>query len=95
MDNRFDEHLLSTTEDLAAPLITGTTDSLRFLGWASLVLSLLWVWGFGALLGFGVGLIGVLARNRVTVSPPPGLRLCYAGMVLGLVGIGVAVALYV
>jgi hypothetical protein len=67
MDNPFNEYLLGTTDEVAQGLIQGTTTTLRSFGWSSIVLSLVWGWGFASLFGFGLGLIGVLERNRVTV----------------------------
>jgi hypothetical protein len=93
-DNRFDEHTLVTAREVGAPLVTGTTKSLRLLGWLSFVSSLLWLGGIGSMLGVAWGLIGVFARGRVTEWPVRGLRLCIAGVVLGCLGLIAAIALY-
>jgi hypothetical protein len=90
-DNPFDQQYLVTAKEVGGPMVTGSTDSLRLLGWCSVVLSVLWIWGLGSFVGATLGLIGVLARGRVTVDPPPGLRLCVAGLVLGLIGLAAAI----
>ena len=93
-DNRFDEYALVTAKEVGAPLVTGTTTSLRLLGWVSLILSLLWIYGLGSILGAVFGLTGVLSRGRVVVWPAPGLRLCIAGLTLGLIGCLLTLVLY-
>lgn len=85
-DNRFDEYTLVTSKEVGGPMVTGAIDSLRFIGWTSLILSILWLGGIGSAAGAVFGLIGVLVRGRVTVWPVPGLRLCVAGLVIGVAG---------
>jgi hypothetical protein len=89
-----DRYTLAIAREVGRPLITGTTNSLRLLGWLSLLSSLFWCYGLGSLIGFCVGLIGVLERNRVTTYPVRGLRLCVVGMALGLFGLVYAVVVY-
>jgi uncharacterized protein (DUF2062 family) len=54
-DNRFDEYLLGTTNDVAEGMATGGIDSVRPLGIGSIVLALLWGWGLGSVLAIGAG----------------------------------------
>ena len=93
-DNPFNEYSLVTAKEVGGPMVTGTTTSLRHLGWASIVFSVLWIGGAGSFVGATFGLVGILSRGRVTTWPIPGLRLCVAGLVLGVLGIVAAAALY-
>ena len=94
-DNRFDEHLLVTQREVGADLSRTPWRSLRLFGWASLFSGLLWLWGLGSVFAIGFGLIGIVGRHQVAAEtyPPPGLRLCVAGVVLGAVGLAAAIAL--
>ena len=92
-DNRFDEYLLGTSREVADPLVNGTVESLRTLGTASIVLAVLWVYGFGSLLAIGMASIGLMLRKRAAVDPLPGVRLTVVGLVLGIVGLVAALAL--
>ena len=89
MDNPFNESLLSAQRDLGRDFASGPWKSLRPLGWASVVLGILWLFGFGSVFAVGFGLIGVMGRHRVAsdVDPPPGFRLCVAGLIIGVLGL--------
>lgn len=96
MDNPFDESLLAAQRDTARDYAAGPLASLRPLGWASLVLGALWLFGLGSLFAAGFGLIGVTGRGRVASDddPPPGWYLCWAGLILGITGLTATVAAY-
>lgn len=67
--------------------------SVRGLAIASICFALVWVYGFGSVFAIGLAWIAILQRNRTPVSPLPGLRLAVVGLVLGLIGLAVAVSL--
>jgi hypothetical protein len=52
-----------------------------------------WIGGFGSFFAVGFGLIGIIGRHNVASAdyPPPGLRLCQVGLVLGLLGLAATV----
>ncbi len=97
MDNPFDESLLAAQRDTARDYAAGPWRSLRPLGWASLVLGLLWLFGLGSVFAIGFGLIGVTGRSRVATSddPPPGWYLCVVGLVIGSLGLVATVIWFV
>ena len=52
---------------------------------ASLLFAIAGLVGFGIILGpIAIGL-GLLARSQIRVMPRPGLRLAYAGILIGIV----------
>jgi hypothetical protein len=54
----------------------------------SLILSILWLGGLGALAGIA---LGVLARRRITVTGERGAGLATAGIVIGVVSLIIAI----
>jgi hypothetical protein len=80
-----DEYLLATNREIGEAYADGQWRSIRPLGWASL----LWIGGFGSFFAVGFGCIGIVGRYNVASDeyPPPGLRLCQAGVALGAVGL--------
>ncbi len=92
-----DEYLQSTNREVGAPYVEGQWQSIRPLGWASLVCALLWVGGFGSFFAIGFGLIGIVGRYNVPDAdyPPPGLRMCQVGVALGIIGLIATFALVI
>jgi hypothetical protein len=93
-DNRFDEYLLGTSNEVAEGMATGGIDSVRSLGIGSIVLALLWGWGLGSVLAIGAGVLAVLLRKRATVDQLPGLRLAVIGILLGAIGLVYAIVAF-
>lgn len=84
-----DEYLLVTNREIGEGYADSQWRSIRPLGWASIAFAVLWIGGFGSFFAVGFGLIGIVGRYNVASDdyPPPGLRLCQAGVVLGLLGL--------
>lgn len=97
MGNPFDESLISAQLDGARDYAGSPWPSLRPLGWASVICGVVWLFGFGSVFAIGFGLIGIVGRYRVASDryPPPGLYLCIAGMVLGVIGLAATVGAFV
>ncbi|MBV8951051.1 MAG: hypothetical protein JOZ99_09265 [Actinobacteria bacterium] len=93
-DNRFDEYLLGTTNEVAGQMANGGVDSVRPLGIGSIVLAILWGFGLGSLLAVGAGVLAFMLRKRATVEPLPGLRLAAIGTALGVIGLVATVVAY-
>src|SRR6476661_6618103 len=90
MDNPFDETLVVQTgaagrEQLGPP------------GWAlpyaiaSLVVSTLWLYGFGSLFGIGFGTIALFQLPRGARGGRVAKYLAWAGIAIGVLGLGLAV----
>lgn len=93
-DNRFDEYLLGTSNEVAEGMVTGGIDSVRPLGIGSIILAILWGWGLGSVLAIGAGMLAFVLRKRATVEPLPGLRLAAIGTLLGIIGLLFAIVVY-
>jgi hypothetical protein len=89
VDDRSEGFGLSFRREPARQLMEDRWYSLRPLGWASIVLGVLWIFGFGSFLAVALGVTGILGRHKVVspTYPPPGLRLCQVGAALGAVGL--------
>jgi Domain of unknown function (DUF4190) len=90
MDNPYDENLVVQTGAAGREQL-GPPGSVLPYAIASLVASTLWIYGFGSLFGIGFGVIALLQLPRGARGGRVARYLAWAGIVIGVLGIGLAV----
>ncbi len=89
MDNPYDENLVVQTGEAGRELLGPPGSALPF-AITSLVVSALWLYGFGSLFGIGFGGIALLQLPRGAGGGRVARYLAYGGIAIGCLGLGLA-----
>jgi hypothetical protein len=90
MDNPYDENLVVQVGEAGRDQL-GPPGSVLAYAASSLVVSALWIYGFGSLFGVGFGMIALLQLRRGASGGRVARFLAYAGIGLGVLGIGLSI----